>query len=247
MKKLLSIVLFAIVLTGCASTVNTTNMTPEEHLNYAMKLFNNGDYLESINEFQTIMLQFPGSAVIDQAQYYLAESHFKKGEFILAAFEYSRLIKDIPASKLVPKAQYMLAESYYQLSPNFQLDQKYTKKAIEEFQAFIDFFPADPQVSEAEGKIKQLNEKLAQKEFNTARIYSLSESYDAAILYYNIVTDTYHDTKYAPLASYQKIKLFLEKKDKIGAMKEINTFLDKYPADSNINDVKKLQENLASR
>ena len=86
-------------------------------------------------------------------------SRFKRGELILAAFEFSKLIKNMPVSEFVPQAQFMLAESYYELSPNYTLDQKYTKKAIEEYQAFLDFFPANPSVPEAEKKIRELYAK----------------------------------------------------------------------------------------
>ncbi|MCU7495782.1 MAG: outer membrane protein assembly factor BamD [Ignavibacteria bacterium] len=245
MKKFLALVILSVALWGCSSTVNTTNMTADEHLNYAMKLFNDGDYMESINEFQALLLQYPGSAVADQAQYYLAESHYKRDEYILAAYEYSRLIKDIPASKLVPQAQFMLAESYYQLSPYYQLDQRYTNKSIEEFQAFIDFFPTDPRVPEAEQKIKELNNKLAEKEFHTAEIYEKMENYDAAIYYYNIVTDTYHDSKFAATAQYNKIRTLIQIKENKTALKEIASFLQRYPSDGNVAAVKKLQESLS--
>ncbi|MGE5411989.1 MAG: outer membrane protein assembly factor BamD [Clostridiales bacterium] len=244
-KKILSVLLISLVVAGCATTVNTTNMSADEHLTYAMKLFNDEDYLTAINEFQTILMQFPGSSVVDQAQYYLAESHFKKQEYILAAYEYSKLIKDIPASKLVPQAQFMLAESYYKLSPDYQLDQTYTKKSIEEFQAFVDFFPTDQRVAEAENKIKELNGKLAQKEYNAARIYEVMENYNAAVYYYTLVEETYHDTKYAPMAMYNKIKLLIVKKDKVYALKEISSFLQKYPSDINIAEVRKIQESLS--
>ncbi|MEI7811530.1 MAG: outer membrane protein assembly factor BamD [Ignavibacteria bacterium] len=244
MKKNILLFLLAIALYGCASTVNTANMTAGEHLNYALKLFNDEDYLASANEFQTVLMQFPGSSVVDSAQYYLAESHFMKQEYILAAYEYSRLIKDIPASRLVPKAQYMLAESYYQLSPDFQLEQKYTKKSIEEFQAFIDFFPTDPKVAEAGQKIKELNNKLAEKEMNSARIYNVMEYYGAALYYYSLVTDTYHDSKYATEAHYNKIKLYMTKKDKLNALKEGEVFIQKYPDDINVAKVKDIIESL---
>ncbi|MGE5431201.1 MAG: outer membrane protein assembly factor BamD [Syntrophomonadaceae bacterium] len=244
MKKLFVLVILSVALWGCSSTVNTTNMNADEHLNYAMKLFNDGDYPESISEFQAILLQFPGSSVTDQAQYYLAESHFKREEYILAAYEYSRLIKDIPASKLVPQAQFMLAESYYRLSPNYQLDQRYTNKSIEEFQAFIDFFPTDQRVPEAEQKIKELNNKLAEKEFHTAEIYEKMEYYEAAIFYYNIVTDTYHDSKFAPAAQFNKIRTLVQIKENKTALKEIASFLQRYPSDGNVTAIKKLQETL---
>ena len=68
-------------------------------------------------------------------------TRFQRGEYILAAFEFSKLMKNMPASEFVPISQFMISECYYELSPNYTLEQKYTKKAIEEYQAFIDFFP----------------------------------------------------------------------------------------------------------
>lgn len=244
MKKIILFLSIIAGFWGCASSVNTSNLTPEEYLNYAIGLYNDEDYLECIKEFQSILLQFPGNAISDDAQYYLALSHFGKEEYILAAYEFSRLIKDMPASDYVPKAQYMLSESYFQLSPRYQLDQKYTRKAIEEFQAFIDFFPTDPRVPEAESKIAELNNKLAEKEFNNAVIYEKLGYNNAAIYYYNTIMETYHDSKFCPQAMYSKIKLLLQKNDKVKAGKDIATFLQKYPTDSNAEDVKKLQESL---
>jgi outer membrane protein assembly factor BamD len=186
MKKILFPVFISLLLWGCSGTVNTSNFTPEEYLKYAKSLLDDGEYIQAIQEFQSILLQYPGNAIADDAQYYLAESHFRKEEYILAAYEYSRLIKDMPASEYVPQAQYMLAESYFELSPKYPLDQRYTKKAVEEFQAFIDFFPTNTKVPDAEEKIKELNNKLAEKEYMTAVIYDKLEYYQAAIIYYDL-------------------------------------------------------------
>lgn len=251
MKKILFLIaVIPVFFWGCSSSVDVSNMSPEQYFNYALGLFKDKDYIESIKEFQTILLQFPGSSVSDDAQFYLAESHFNKREYILAAYEYSRLVKDMTSSDYVPKAQYMLGESYYMLSPDYKLDQKYTKQSIEEFQAFIDLFPTDPKVPEAEAKIKELNDKLAEKEFNTARTYEKMEYYDAAIFYYNVVTETYHDSKYAPLAMFNKIKnqvkVLTNKSNKQNILREMASFLEKYPNDPNTTEVKKMQELLSA-
>jgi outer membrane protein assembly factor BamD len=244
MKKILLPVFISLLFWGCSGTVNTSNFTPEEYLNYAKSLLDDGDYIQSIQEFQSILLQYPGNAIADDAQYSLAERHFRKEEYILAAYEYSRLIKDMPASEYVPQAQYMLAESYFELSPKYPLDQRYTKKAIEEFQAFIDFFPTNTKVPDAEEKIKELNNKLAEKEYMTAFIYEKLEYYKAAIIYYNLITETYFDTKYCPLAMYNIIKLYIRTNDNKSALKEIVLFLQKFPDDPKNEEVKKLQESL---
>lgn len=245
-KKLILPILFLVIVFGCSSTKDVSNLPVEERLNYAIKLYNDGDYQQAITQLEAIILQYPGSDVIDDAQFYLAQSRFKRKEYILAASEFSRLIQNIPASPFIPDAQFMLAECYYKLSPNYTLDQRFTSKAIEEYQAFIDFFPSDTRVPEAEKKIKELNEKLAKKIFNSAQIYEKMEYYNAAILYYSQVVETYHDTPYAPKSSYRKIKLLIQKQRTKDAIEEINNFIARYPEDENFTEVKKLKETLDS-
>jgi len=222
-------------------------MTPDERINYAKSLYNDEDYLDALNEFQSLILQYPGNSIIDDAQYYLAMTRFKRGEYIMAAYEFSKLVKNMPASTYLADAQFMLAECYYELSPNYTLDQKYTKKAIEEFQAFIDFFPTNPKVTEAEKKISEMNDKLARKEYNSAGIYEKMDDYSASLIYYTDVIDTYHDTKYAPMAMYDKIKILLDRKRNDEALSEISKFLDKYPNDSNADEIRKLKTSLENK
>lgn len=244
MKKILSLFIFGLTLFGCSSAIDTTNLGSQERLDYAIRLYNDEDYELAISELQSIILQFPGNTVIDDAQYYLAMSRFKRGELILAAFEFSKLIKNMPASEFVPQAQFMLAESYYELSPNYSLDQKYTKKAIEEYQAFLDFFPANPNVPEAEKKIRELNDKLAEKEYNSAMIYEKLEYYIAAMKYYDNVVEIYHDTQYAPMALYNKINILRSRDKNFDALNEISKFLQRYPNDQRANELENLKTSL---
>jgi outer membrane protein assembly factor BamD len=232
---------------GCSSTSELINLSAEDRFANGMRLYNDEDYLEAINEFQSLLLQYPGNEVADDAQYYLAMSRYERGEQLLAAYEFSKLIKNMPASDFVPNAQYMLAESYYQLSPNFALDQSYTINAIKEFQAFIEFFPTDERVTEAEKKMRELNDKLAQKEYNTAYIYERLEYNTAALIYYNSVLETYHDTRFAPMASYNKIKLLIERNRNEEALVETKRFLEKFPDNNRYVEVEGIRKSLEQK
>jgi len=72
MKKIFGLIFITIILFACSSTLDTTNMTPEERLAYSIKLYDEEDYEEAVKEFEAIILQYPGSSIIDDAQYYLA-------------------------------------------------------------------------------------------------------------------------------------------------------------------------------
>ena len=110
MKNLLILILFSIVIWGCGGSISTVNMSPHDRLDYAVKLYNNEDYEQAVNEFSSIVLQYPGNAIVDSAQYYTGMTRYKRKEYILAAYELSKLIKNMPASKLVSESQYMLAD-----------------------------------------------------------------------------------------------------------------------------------------
>ena len=163
MKKSSSVVfiLFLTFLISCKSSDVEKTLTAEERFGMGMKEFQDENYIEAINEFSVVTLQFPGSSVSDDAQYYLGECRFLREEYLLAAYEYEALKRNMPASPLVPKAQYKIASSYYNLAPESPLDQAYTLKAIDEFQAFIEYYPTDSFVMEAEAKITELRDRLA--------------------------------------------------------------------------------------
>jgi outer membrane protein assembly factor BamD len=247
MKKIFLFLFIPVIFWGCSGSIETSNLSGEERLKYSLELYNDEDYEEAVSEFQAILLQYPGSEVVDDAQFYLAQSRYKRGEFILAAYEFSRLVQNMPASEFVAESQYMLAECYYALSPNFALDQTYTVKAIQEYQAFIDFFPADKRVPECESKINEMNEKLARKAYNAAYIYEKMEYYTAAILYYGNVVELYHDTPYASMAMYDKIRLLIQRGKNSEAIKEINRFIERYPGNTRIPDVEKMRNDIQGK
>ena len=245
--KLSAVILSLSFIIGCSNAADTSKFNAEQYYNYVYQLYNDEDYEQAIQQFQSFLLQYSGSAFNDDAQYYLGMTYFKREQYLLSAYEFSKLIRNIPASPFVPDAQFMLAESYFQLSPPYQLDQAYTKKAIEEMQAFIDFFPADKKVEEAEQKIKTLNEKLAQKDYQSALIYEKMEYSVAAIKCYGAVAETYHDTKYAPMSLYHKIMLEMKKGLNNEALADISLFVSRYPDDTYANELKETETQLLSK
>lgn len=214
---------------GCGTSEVTTTLGAEERFQRGKALFDNEDYLDAINEFKIVTLQHQGSAWADDAQFYLAESHYARGEYQLAALEYGLLRRNMPASPFVPLAQFQLAMSYYQLAPKPNLDQDFTVKAIDAFQAFVDYHPSHEKAVEAEEKIRELVRRLAQKQFDTARLYATMGYYKAAIVYYDDVIERYHDTEFAPRSYLGKAAVLIERKRYEDARREILKYKERFP------------------
>lgn len=217
------------LMAGCGSAEPATNPTVDERFARSKALFQKEDYLEAINEFTVITLQYQGSQYASDAQYYLGECRYNRGEYLLAAFEYGLLKRSYPASPRVPDAQYKLAMSYYMMSPRSSLDQQYTRKAIDEFQSFVEYFPANALAVDADAKIRELNTKLAKKLYDAARQYLILERYKAAIQYFDDVIEKYHDTEYAPLSFLDKAETLIDRKKYADAGFELGRFITRYP------------------
>lgn len=232
----------AIGVSGCSSSDETRQPTAEERFQQAMETFNDGDYLDAIEEFRVVTLQFPGNPLSDDAQYYLGECYFQREEFILAAYEYELLIRTHPTSKLIPDARFKRGMCYYEMSPDWKLDQEYTHKAIDEFQALLEYYPFDPRAADAEAKIRELNTKLARKIYESGVIYIKMEYYRAAGLSFDQVLERYHDTPYAEPALLRKGEVLLYRLRYGDAKRELERFLSRYPESMLRRDAEKLLE-----
>jgi outer membrane protein assembly factor BamD len=219
----------ALCAAGCGSSTPQATLTPEERFAKAKTLFEKEDYLEAINEFTVLTLQYQGSSFAADAQYYLGECRFQRGEFLLAAYEYSVLKRSFPASARVADGQYKLALCYYNLAPKSNLDQQYTRKAIDEFQSFVEYYPAHSLAADADQKIKELNGRLAKKQYDSARLYARMAYYRAALISYDVVIEKYHDTEYAPLSYIGKAEILMARDRYAEAATEIEKFLDRFP------------------
>jgi outer membrane protein assembly factor BamD len=214
---------------GCGSSADLAGQGAEERFAAGKKLFDDGDYLEAIAEFEIVKLQYPGSAVADDAQYSMGEARFNRGEYLLAIEEYRTLRRNMASSPLVPAAQYRVGLSYYMLSPRPELDQTYTRQAIDELQAFVEYYPLDGHRADAEEKIRELNGKLAFKLYDSAEQYVKLGYHRSAGWYFDLVIQQYHDSPYAEPAYVGKIRSLVSRNRFDEARTEIARFLERYP------------------
>jgi len=239
-----SFITLSALIIGCGSEEATKQLSAEERYELGMKAFRSEDYLAAIEEFKVVSLQFQGSKVADSAQFYMAECRYLREEYILAAFEYDVLLRTMPSSIFAPRAQFRRATCFYELSPNSILDQNYSRKAIDEYQAFLEYHPTDTLVSLAEQRINELNTKLAQKDFENGMTYMHMEYYKAATYYFDVVLDKYHDTQYAEPALLKKAEALTDRKKYADAKEALVKFREKYPSSILKSDADKLNSDI---
>ena len=201
----------------------------EERFQLGLAEFMEENYLEALNHFEVIRLQFPGSSVADSARYYTGLARFEREEYLLASFEFNQLLQGSASRDLLPESYYMFAQCYYEMSPKPQLDQSHSLRAIDALQNFVEAYPSHPKASRAEQQVVELVTKLAKKEYDTAILYEKLENRESALVYYNTVIDRYYNTEYADDATAAKIRVLLRLRRFALAERTVKDFFERYP------------------
>ncbi|HYW95805.1 MAG TPA: outer membrane protein assembly factor BamD [Bacteroidales bacterium] len=175
----------------------------------AKNLYENGKYSEATDALETVISIGRGTDTAQEAQYLLAESYYKNHEYLLAASEYDRYTSYYPNSEKRQEVDFKNAECYWHMSPNYKLDQKYSKKAIEQFNLFISRYPDSELAKKAADYIDQMREKLAHKTFGSADLYMRMDEYEAAAIYYGLTIDQYPETAWAEHALVEQIHAYV--------------------------------------
>jgi len=176
---------------GCGGSRDASSDTPEAAYQEGTAYFEEFRYRKAIVSFQRVFEFGRVHDWADDAQYMLGRSFYEDGQYLLSSNEFERFIGLYPSDDRAEEAAYYRAMSYYQMSPAYNLDASDTKKAVDYLRLYIAAHPGSEHRDDIGLKIDELQEKLATKLMDTARMYERSEQYRAAVLTYERVLDEY--------------------------------------------------------
>lgn len=186
---------------GCNSA-RRFDPTPEGEFEQAYYHYDKGDYTKSIEMFKQLIYKYPGSELVEQARYYLADSYFLNEDFILASTEFELLNREFPQGQFADIALFKAGLSYAAMSRRAERDQSETRKALDTFQTLLTKYPNTEYADTVMAHIDNLNSKMALKEFMIAEFYYEREIYDSAIIYLKSVISNYPESDVMPKALY---------------------------------------------
>jgi outer membrane protein assembly factor BamD len=221
---------------------------PNEKLEYAKRAFEEKRYAQSYTLLKDIVAQFKGSEKAEETLYLLGLSYYENKEYAEAASYFQTYYSRYPKGKYTELARFYSGYSYYLDSPEAQLDQQGTVRAIEELQAFMDYFPRSERVSIAQNAIFELQDKLTLKELQNAQLYYnlgnyLGNNYESAIIVAKNAIKEYPYSKYKEelemiilKSRYQEAVQSIEEK-KVERFRDVvdeyYSFINNYPEGEN--------------
>jgi len=145
----------------------------------AVEYYEDGEYVKAGTLFQELVNIYRGTSRADKIYYFYAKSMIGQKDYLMAGHYFNTLIKEFPTSEYVEEAQYMVGYCSYLISPKARLDQQVTQEAIDALQLYINLYPFNERVDEANRLIDELRDKLVFKSYLSAKLYFDFDNYFA--------------------------------------------------------------------
>lgn len=250
MQKYIIITLLALLtLTSCGEYQRAQKSTDANYkLDFAKRAFEKKRYVQAATILQDVITVFKGTEKAEESLYLLALSNYENKDYTTAGAYFKTYYTRYPRGKYTELARFYAGYGYYLDSPDPQLDQAPTVKAIEELQGFIDYFPRSDKVTIAQNAIFELQDKLALKQLMNAQLYYnlgtyMGNNYESAIIVAQNALKDFPYSKYKEDFDFIVLKAkFQEAKNSIDEKKgdryrevvdEYYGFINNYPDSPN--------------
>jgi len=143
---------------------------------------------------QTLINTYPDSEFIARAKLAVADSWYAEGGTTAmqqAEIEYKDFRTFFPNMPEAAEAQLKVANIHYQEMEKADRDYTHAMRAEEEYRSLIQEYPDSKLVPEAKQRLREVQEVLAQREYNIGRFYYLRLAYPAAIARLKTLVDRY--------------------------------------------------------
>ncbi len=213
-------------------------------LDFAKRAFEQKKYTQAATVLEDIVTQFKGSEKAEDSLYLLALSNYENKDYETAGSFFKTYYTRFPKGKYTELARYYAGYGYYLDSPEPQLDQSGTINAIQELQAFLDYFPKSDKVANAQNAIFELQDKLTLKQLENAQLYYnlgtyMGNNYESAVIVARNAIKDYPYSKYKEdlellilKARYQEARESIEEKkpDRFReVIDEYYSYINNYP------------------
>lgn len=188
MRNFFCLILLSVLLGSCTEYTKVLKSNDVDYkFEYAKRAYDERKYLQAATVLNEVITPLRGSAKGEEALFLLGMSYYENKDYLNSGVYFKTYYSRYPKGKYAELARFYSGYGYYLSSPDAQLDQSSTKKAIEELQGFLDFFPRSDKVTIAQNAIFELEDKLTLKELQNAQLYYnlgnfLGNNYQAAVI-----------------------------------------------------------------
>jgi outer membrane protein assembly factor BamD len=219
----------------------------------AVKYFDKKDYYRASILLEDVIPLLKGDATAEDAQFKYAYTQYYQGQLTMSAYLFNKFYETFARSPHAEEARYMHAYSLYEDSPEYNLDQTNTFKAIDALQAFVNAYPKSEHHDKSAQLLKELREKLEKKAYEQAKLfYRMQGIYKAAVVTFNNFQKGFPDSDYNEEIAFRKLEAQYQlaqrstearQKERYESTIEFyEVFIDQYPQSRFLRDAERIYE-----
>jgi outer membrane protein assembly factor BamD len=229
-RRMLSIAVLGMLLALTAACTNKKSVNPLANVgskqpdkilfDKAMDAMRHNRFDVARLTLQTLINTYPDSEFIARAKLAVGDSWYAEGgaaSLAQAEQEYSDFQIFFPNMPEAAEAQMKIAQIHYDQMEKPDRDYTHAKRAEDEYRKMILQYPDSKLVPEAKRRLLEVQEVLAEREFEIGRFYYLRQSYAASIARFQSLVDEY------PLYSKADEALYLLGQDYEGQIARLRT------------------------
>lgn len=218
----------------------------------AKEYFEAGQYIKSTELLGQILPRYRATEEYEDLNWMNAQSYYGMEDYISASPYFKSYIEQYPFGKYAEEATFLSAMCDYRQSQRPELDQEITSTALEGFNEFIGRFPLSSRADECKKLINELEERLVEKSYLSAKLYYDMKQYKAAVVALTNSLKEFAETKYREEMMYLKLSslcLYAEKsqpakqKERYQAtLDDYYSFMEEFPESSFNKEIKKIYQ-----
>jgi outer membrane protein assembly factor BamD len=213
--RVLIVLIISLLVSSCGEYEKLVKSTDYELKKNKVKVYyDKGQYVKTTELLAQVLPKYRATEEAEGLNWMNAQSYYGMKDYLMAGTEFRNFSDLYPYSKNAEEANFMAAMCDYYQSPRAELDQENTRNAINGFNLFLSRYPASSKADEARKLTKELQERLVQKSYLSARLYYDMEQYKAAITALGNCLKEFPETSYREEMMYLKLNslyLYAEK------------------------------------
>jgi len=179
MKKVLSIIVISVVVLSSCNSYNNVLKSTDYGYKYeaAKEYYTAGQYARAYQLLEELIMVLKGTDRGEESLFMLGMCHYNLRDYETACMYLDRYVKSYPKGAYVELARFYDGKASYLESPDPRLDQSPTYNALSLLQDFLQFHPYSDLADEVNDMIYELQDRLVQKEYDSAKLYFNLGSY----------------------------------------------------------------------
>ncbi len=245
------LLIFLVLISSCGEYEKLLKSTDYDLKKTKVKeYYDDGQYARATELLDQLIPRYRASEEAEDLNWMNAQSYFNMKDYYSAGAYFKSYVDQYPYGKYAEESAFMGALCDYYLSPRAELDQEYTRSALEGFNVFIKRYPYSARIDECKRLVKELEEKLVKKSYLNAKLYYNMKRYRAAITALNNSLKEYADSEYREEMMFLKLNsLFLYAENSIASrqreryqdtLDDYYSFMEEFPETEYFREVNRI-------